>query len=166
MSVTINGSGQIVVQVVQTIKTDTFSTTTGGANPVDVTGLSLTITPTSASNRILISFSLNVSGSSSSTHGAQIVRNSTPLALGDAAGVRPRMTVSGGMNYAGADWQAQIMSFSVLDSPATTSPITYKITLVGNATATTYVNRTGRDSNTTNDDNRFSSQIMAMEISG
>jgi len=154
-----------VLQVVQTVKSDTFSTSTGGASPVDVTGLSLTITPTSASNKVLVSFSINLSGSDSSTHGVQLLRDSTPLALGDGAGSRPRMTVSGGLTYTPtSQWNAQVLTFQFLDSPATTSATTYKLRLVGNGSATTFVNRTGRDSNTTNDDNRFSSQILAMEI--
>lgn len=43
-----------VLQVVSTAKTDTFSTTSASGTFADITGLSVSITPSSASNKILI----------------------------------------------------------------------------------------------------------------
>ena len=44
-----------VIQVVQTVKTDTFTVSTSNTSaPADITGFSATITPTSTSNKILI----------------------------------------------------------------------------------------------------------------
>ena len=50
-----SGVGGKVLQVKQTVKTDTFSSTTTGSD-VDITGLSVSITPSSASNKILVSY--------------------------------------------------------------------------------------------------------------
>jgi hypothetical protein len=76
-----------VVQVLSTAKTDTF--TTSNATFTDVTGLSVSITPTSASNKILILVTVNGNGNSG-VNGlqGQLVRGSTAIALGDAAGSR------------------------------------------------------------------------------
>jgi hypothetical protein len=49
-------------QVVQTVKTDTFTSTS--TTYVDITGLSLSITPTSASSKILVFANVNGSGAS------------------------------------------------------------------------------------------------------
>jgi hypothetical protein len=50
-----SGIGGKVLQVVQAVKTDTFTATSFSSwNFVDVTGLSVSITPSSASNKILI----------------------------------------------------------------------------------------------------------------
>ena len=55
------GTNRYVVQVKQAVKTDKFSTTS--ATAVDVTGLSVDITPQSANNKVLVSCSLNWGGS-------------------------------------------------------------------------------------------------------
>ena len=48
-----------IVQVKQTVKTDEFSTTSTSA--VDVTGLSVSITPTSTSSKILVTYDVKAS---------------------------------------------------------------------------------------------------------
>jgi hypothetical protein len=53
-----SGVGGKVLQVVQTVKSDTFSSSS--ATFVDITGLSASITPSSASNKILVMVSLNI----------------------------------------------------------------------------------------------------------
>lgn len=154
-----------VLQVVSTTKTDTFSTTTGGASPVDITGLSVTITPTSTSSKIYIMFSVHVGASAGSTTGVRLMRDSTAISIGDAASARPRMTTAGeGMGD--NTWNSDVLTSAFLDSPSTTSAITYKLQMVGNGTATNYVNRTGRDQDTSNDDYRSTSHITVMEIAG
>ena len=49
------GDGGGIIQVVQTVKTDVFTTTSvvSSGGYVDITGLAVTITPQSASNKIL-----------------------------------------------------------------------------------------------------------------
>tara|TARA_R110000787_G_scaffold101051_2_gene206279 strand:- start:129 stop:674 length:546 start_codon:yes stop_codon:yes gene_type:complete len=153
------------LQVVSTTKTDTFSTTAGGASPTDITGLSVSITPSSTSNKVLVMFSVHVGSSAVSTTGIRLMRGSTAISIGDAAGNRPRMTMSGAGNSVNP-WNSMPLTTSFLDSPSSTSAVTYKLQMVGNGVATNYVNRTGRDANTTNDDYRSSSHITVMEIAG
>jgi len=154
-----------VLQVVSTTKTDTWSDTPSAGVFLDITGLSVAITPTSSSSKILVTFSTNVSANGGSTTGVRLVRDSTPISIGDAAGVRPQATTGGGGNE-GADWNGDVLASSFLDSPATTSSVTYKLQLTGNASSTQYVNRKARDSNSTAEDMRMTSHITVMEIAG
>jgi len=154
-----------VIQVVSTTKTDTFAGTPGAGVFLDITGLSVPITPSSASNKILVTFSTNVSASAISTTGVRLLRDSIPISVGDAAGSRPLAT-TGGEGHGGQDWNGDVLASSFLDSPSTTSSITYKLQLTGNTTATQYVNRKARDLNNTSEDYRMTSHITVMEIAG
>ena len=71
------GTDRYVVQVKQAVKTDKFSTTS--ATAVDVTGLSVDITPQSANNKVLVSCSLNWGGSNNVYGGVLLKRGSTTL---------------------------------------------------------------------------------------
>ena len=81
-----------ILQTLSTTKTDTFSSSSTG--PVDITGLSVTITPKYATSKIFIMFNAHIVGFDSGT-GIRLLRGSTPLGLGDASGSRARMTAIG-----------------------------------------------------------------------
>ena len=125
----------------------------------------MSITPASSSNKILVTFSTTVSASSLSTTGVRLVRDSTAISIGGADGTRPRVT-SGGVGNVDTTWQAFVISSSFLDSPSTTSSVTYKLQLTGNGSSTQYVNQTARDVNSTEADYRSTSHITVMEIVG
>jgi len=134
-----------IVQVQSTTKTDTFST--NSSTFTDITGLSVSITPKSASSKILIVASL-CGDLSLAAYGAhfRLVRDSTGIALGDAAGSRTR-TTSGfdSYNTGSLGWKVCTMNF--LDNPSTTSSVTYKVQArSANATASVLINRNGDDS--------------------
>lgn len=149
MPVTINGSGTIagvpgsILQVQSTTKTDTFSTSS--TSLVDVTGLSVTISPRSATSQILVMVNLNFGADPSVTamHGA-IFRGSTQIALGDAAGSRARRTWVRCSSQASGTG-AGTMSMTFLDSPATTSATTYKVQILSDQSGSVYINRTAGD---------------------
>ena len=147
-----------VLQVVQTIKTDTFSTTSGSLT--DITGMSVSITPSSASNKILVQYSLGlVQPSSPAVFGVALLRGSTVIGAGATAGSR-RLVSSSGI-FEGDRGSGQVFTF--LDSPATTSSTTYKLQIYINGGLTIYVNRSATDlDNTTY--NRTASTITVMEI--
>ena len=158
-----------VVQVKQTTKTDTFSTTSNSAT--DVTGLSVSITPTSSSNKILFCYDLSVGGGNGAdvNHGAiLILRDSTILHRGDARGSN-RIRATNIINNA-IGGQMLGFSASVLDSPNTTSAITYKIQVFqtqssSDSTRTICINRAGRDADdSAGHDGNAASSITAMEI--
>lgn len=161
MSVTLSGSGQVPVQVVQTVKTDTF--TTSSATWTDLTGLSASITPSSSSSKVLINISLCFQGDAATQGYAQLVRGSTAIAIGDANGSRVRFTLNQYVNQVN---EARTLSFMFLDSPATTSSTTYKIQLQNQANSgTIYVNRSTTWANDATSGTGISS-ITLMEISG
>jgi hypothetical protein len=168
---TIKQSGA-TLQVVQTVKTDVFATSPG-ATWGDIAGMSATITPKFASSKILVIVDLKAAG----TQDASIVRSRLmrsinsgtydQIYMGDASGTRPRSLgqfyiSSGGT---GIYYMAQIGG-TYLDSPLTTSPITYKLQIGGDSSSTTvYVNRTQGDrDNGGTVDGRGASSIILMEI--
>ena len=161
---TASGFGK-VLQVVQTVKTDTFSYT--GATFADVTGLSVSITPSATSSKILIFSTIN--GAANLRYsGIRLVRDSTDIFIGDAAGTyRTRVTIPIDSNSDASydNYLSRNMSFNYLDSPSTTSATTYKIqvAIVHNASKTTYINRTPQDDDA-NYSLRSASNIIAMEI--
>jgi hypothetical protein len=142
-----------VLQVQSTTKTDTFST--ASSTFVDVTGLSATITPKSSSSKILVSVYI-FNGSDGGHHnGFNIVRNSTNIAQ------PPTYTYSAsvGASFAGST-DSRTSAITHLDSPATTSSVTYKIQ-TRTSGGTMYVNRRGDVSSVS-----AVSNITLMEIAG
>lgn len=148
-----------VLQVVSTTKTDTFTSTS--TSYTDVTGLSVSITPSNAASKVLVivqigTMSINGTG----FNNFQIVRGATAIAVGDAAGSRTRSSfgASYGNNFAAPGGMLH------LDSPATTSATTYKVQGLATSTQTFYVNRTATDSDAASWP-RTASTITVMEVS-
>ena len=157
-----SGSGGGIIQIVYVEKTNSFSVNTGSAF-VDVTGMSLTITPTRSGNKILIIPSLNLAASTSHRHGFRILRGTNEIHLADTAG--NRRTVTSGQGNPPNSVMNYHYCTPYLDNPATTSAITYKIQVIGEGNSTNvFVNRTENDGNNS-DKFRFASSMMAMEVS-
>ena len=154
-----------VLQVVQAAKTDVFSASGATGSWVDITGLSVSITPTSSSNKVLVFADVAIGTSSQST-GAQflrLVRNSTAVYIGDASGLRAQ-ALSGNALYGSGFYYLQSKQGGVyLDSPASSSSITYKLQIGLSVSATSYVNRNGYDASRW-EDARLASSITVMEI--
>jgi hypothetical protein len=157
-----SASTGMVLQVVSTTKTDTFSTTS--TTPVDVTGLSVSIIPSSATSKILVTGSICYSTSTADyLMGFLLVRNSTSICIADAAGSRSRWTF-GSQGFTSPDTTA-FSPLNFLDSPATTSSTTYKIQAQAESPQTLWVNR-GKENDGDNPlSGRFTSTITVMEIS-
>jgi hypothetical protein len=119
-----------VLQVVSTTKTDFFSTSS--VSYVDVTGVSASITPSSASNKILVTITGGC-GSSGNPNGfayGVILRDSTQIGIGDSRGSAQRCSLDLALgNISGTNIQdyAKPFAFVLLDSPSTTSSVTYKL---------------------------------------
>ncbi len=142
MAVTIRGSGQVPVQIVQTTKTDTFTASLSGTY-TDITGLSVNITPTSSSNRILVMVNIGTAcGANNSA--IQLLRGSTPICIGDAATSRTQATMA---DIVSLGSNGGPVSFAFLDSPATTSSTTYKVQFwAGVSSTAVYINYGSQDS--------------------
>jgi hypothetical protein len=148
-----------IKQVLSTTKTDTFTTTS--TSFVDITGLSQSITPSSATSTILVFYSvsgINTAGTNRSA--IRMMRNSTAIAVGAASGSRTQSTFQWDLQ-AGSN----ILSYagSYLDSPATTSATTYKAQAISLDPGTTYVNRSVSDTDSSAF-SRLTSTITVMEI--
>ena len=152
-----------VLQVVQDTKLDVF--TTSSSSLTDITGLAVTITPTSSSSKIMIQASVTVSGGSADrNYLLAVTRDDTEIYKADQVGSRQR--AGGGIHYMHGATQTQgtySTNIMYLDSPSSTSAITYKIKAQVNSGSTMVINRTG---DTTDNDNRatFPSSITVMEI--
>ena len=161
---TATGFGKIL-QVVQTSKTDTTSLT-DTYSFTDVTGMSVSITPSATSSKILILSTLNVaSGAAAYGANVRLVRDSTGILIGDAAGSRAQATFStivADSNFAFPQ------TINYLDSPSTTSATTYKIQwniTYDNGTPIIYLNRSVDDSDSASR-SRTASSIIAIEVAG
>jgi len=133
-----------ILQVVQTVKTDTFSTS--NFSWVDVTGLSVTITPSSSSSKILVMLDTKVGSDNDYGVNLRLVRGSTPIYLGDLNGNRVQVsswvtTYSNASSTRGYNMTSVVLNY--LDSPSTTSATTYKIQLSSyTGSGPAYINRT------------------------
>ncbi len=155
------GSGG-VLQVVQTVKTDTFSSTS--TSYTDVTGLSVAITPVSTSSRILVFVDLQAVGNNTTGCAMRITRDGT--AIGVATSTSNRRAGSGPELYSPRTDQFASAVANILDSPASTASITYAVqVIVGGGTGTVYVNRSQADTDSTSY-SRGASAITVMEIAG
>jgi len=155
---TATGFGKIG-QVLSTTKTDTTSVTQSGSF-ADISGMSISITPSAASSKILVIFSANVATNSGYNLHLRLVRDSTAICIGDAAGSRSRITVG----IRPPDIYSRIeRTMNFLDSPSSTSATTYKLQWRQVDNTTAYLNRTYDD---TDDEHRprTASTITVMEV--
>jgi hypothetical protein len=165
MAVTINGSGQLPVQVISTAKTDTFTTTS--TTDVAITGLAATITPTNSNNKVLVIINIGASGTTNADYSVyfSLYRNASLVtgAAGATAGSR-KVCSSASRNSSAARWQSTSIMF--IDSPATTSATTYACYASMEASGgTACINRSGTDTDSAQFP-RSISTITVMEISG
>jgi hypothetical protein len=152
-----------VLQVLQTTKTDTFTTTS--TSYVDITGFSITITPTSATSKIFVMYNMEIGGANATDANhvyLQLYRGSTAIFIADTAGSRTSATSVANTPVIGTMYPSNC---AYLDSPATTSSTTYKVQIkTSSASYTACVNRSGRDNDAAAYDGRAVSSITLMEI--
>jgi len=158
----IPASTSAILQVVSVTKSDTFSTTS--TSFADVTGLTANITPTSATSKILVFVSMMFGLSGEITMQARLLRDSTAIGIGDATGSRNSVTLQHQHIGAQSAFYQPNNAVNHLDSPATTSALTYKMQ-ARVSSGTGYVNRSGDDGNAA-DRGRGISSITLMEVAG
>ena len=164
-------SGGGIIQVKQAVKTDTFSVT--GTATSDITGMSISITPTRADSKILVSYHLSCSVENGGFSGFIFtLRDSTQIFLGDSAGSRQRCSsfinsdVGAANNSDYAAYDMFDLTGQFLDSPATTSAVTYKLQMRSlNSGRVFHLNRHHNDSDGIGAP-RTASSLTVMEVSG
>lgn len=156
MPITFNGSGQVIVQIVTAI---TRTAVTNSANNTITDVLSASITPTSSSNRIYISssFPFSVDDVNDGFHeaaGSAILYRGTTV-----------LTSANFLTYVASESRSQNLrgsgNFDYIDSPATTSAVTYKISISSGIPEYTITVPTGAWAGT-----NASCNLTLMEISG
>lgn len=161
---TVDGvGGGKVLQVKQAVTSATWSIQS--TTMTDVTGMSVSITPSATSSKILVIVDAHV-GYTIYLGVFHLLRDTTKIYAGD-----------GGLNrcglfsnfYAAGSYSSYAMlplTANYLDSPATTSSITYKLQGSSyNNSYTSYLNRTHGNINEGNRDGLTASSITVMEIS-
>jgi hypothetical protein len=147
-----------ILQIVSTCKTDTFTLSTTGLQ--DITGLAATITPSLDTSKVMAFLTIGcVDANAVETIGGDVTRNGTPVGVGDSAGNR----IEGAwFRITAAANKPESVSWSFLDSPASTSALTYQARMrrpAGNV----FINRSSTDSDTANNF-RTVSTITLMEV--
>ena len=129
------GGGGGIIQVVQTIKKDQFTTANNTSNYTDITGLSATITPKFNTSKIMVECHI-YNSNSNAVNFFRVLRGSTFIE-------QPSGTSSSGAGFNAHGFAYFDHSFQdttvikILDSPATTSSTTYKVQMaVTGATGT------------------------------
>jgi len=154
-----------ILQVVSTTKTDTF--TTASTSYTDLTGLSVAITPSSVASKVLVFVSIegaSTNATANSIGSFQVVRDSTAIGIGDAAGSRTRATGGLSTRLTASNAFTVGVAKTLLDSPNSSSSVTYKAQ-VRVSGGTLFINRQENDSDDTNG-YRTVSSITVMEVAG
>ena len=154
------GGGGKIGQVIQTVKTTTFSTSS--TSFTDVTGMSVAITPSATSSKVLVTVQFTAGETSGYKFYTTLLRGSTEIYIGNAAGSRVRDSYGGKAN---ANDDTRSVSLTFLDSPSTTSATTYKLQGKTESSGVFYVNM----SKSSNDSDsgvlsREASSITVMEV--
>jgi hypothetical protein len=157
-----NAPSESVIQVVQTVMTTTAQIS--GSTWNDVTPLTTTITPSSSTSRILIMSSIDYACGVGYRAGFKIMRGGSDILLGDSAGSRIRATKLGRF-WDSSNQMTHPAYITYLDSPATTSAVTYRFYLSAehDTGGTIYVNRTVADADSAQH-YRGTSTVILMEI--
>lgn len=154
-------SGKIL-QVVQSTKTDVDSITGGTFQDL---GLSVSITPSSATSKVLVLMYASISSADSAFDmKLRLMRGSTAVLLGDAASSRPRATTNMTFSWSSGSYGAGNAGINFLDSPATTSATTYKLQAMSYSSYSIYINRGATDTDSSGYEARSASSIIAMEV--
>ena len=157
-----------ILQVISATKTDTQSITARGLPLTDVVGLSISITPSATSSKILVLANINL-GANQRYTGVVLYNGSTALCIGDSSG--SRQPISAGIANSAATndiYQVFPTAINFLHSPSSTSAQTYKIgagQIYPSGSGTVYVNRSSSDANSTFI-SRTASTITVMEVAG
>lgn len=156
-----------VLQVVQTVKRDTWSYTATNSWGY-ISGLSATITPKSTNSKILITVSIHQGESSDAFPFYMLTRDQADIDISDYVSPGRRSMFTGVRTQASPRDQYLFspVNFTYLDSPSSTSALTYEVKVNPMATTsrTVYINR----SQTIGDANQGTaiSTYTLMEIAG
>ena len=136
-SFTVPTSGGTIQQIVQATPITAATASTTSTTFVDITGITVDITPTLSSSTILVCWNLSIGANTGWHARLRLVRDSTSIAIGDANGSRAQATADVGYNL------SMLNNSSIMfeDNPSTTSATTYKAQWASESGGTVYLNR-------------------------
>jgi len=157
---TVEGIGP---NVVQAVKTDTQAASTASGAVLVVSDLTCTITPSSNTSKVLVIYDLN--GLTDAGAGFAVILKRDGTVIGEGVAVGSRTAVTGGGASSASGNALGIGFAAVLDSPATTDPVSYTLEMLNlrDSSAILTVNRTPSDTNAANG-TRSASRITAIEV--
>lgn len=139
---TLSITNPAVLQVRTAFKTNATSFTSSGSSFGDLSGLSVSITPASTSNKVLVVARVSVSAAASQRVALRLKRggsvitaaNNQQTGIGNRTPAHSSVAIAGGNNMSD-------LHLTYLDSPSTTSATTYQIMGGGEGNSTIYVNQ-------------------------
>jgi hypothetical protein len=158
------GGGSGILQVVSTAKVDAF--TTNSSTFTTVTGLTASITPTSATSKVLVMVQLAYSLADGTGYGHFKVTGGNTSAYVGAASGNNISAVFGGLGGTGDGVSLMSGSIVYLDSPATTSSTTYQVECRIAVAGSVFVNRPSNIVDDNANRTRGASSITLMEVAG
>ena len=143
-----SAGGGIIGQVLSTTLSSITSTT--AATFGDISGFAISITPVATSSKIFITVGMSLGGGEAYSCQLQLMRDSTAICIGTDSGI--------GGSQPQATWQHKAYSSSAvhnvamnfLDSPSSTSAISYNVEWRETEGTTLYMNRAWTTSNSAN----------------
>ena len=154
-----------VIQVKSAAFTDVLAISSADTR-TDITNLSLSITPSSTSSKILVNTHISYGGSANNLYASgYLMRDSTDIGVNTTA-TGSQFNISFGLELQGQNnetYKLRNSSMTFLDSPSSTSALTYKVQGRVDANGTLYINRPGVDANA-DYGSRGISTLTVMEI--
>mgnify|MGYP003148865742 FL=1 len=151
-----------ILQVVSTATTNQFSTSS--STLTDCTPMTVDITPSATSSKILVLVNMTVGGTADNRTGIALQRGTTDIFQGADSSNRQGVTTG---TPTAEDNSVYNVAFQYLDSPSSTSALTYhiQVSAQSHGSETMYLNRSGNQA-----DNQYTkecaSSITVMEVSG
>ena len=157
------GGGGGIIQIQSTTKTDHFSM--ASLTPAEITGFNVSITPKFSTSKILLLINASFCVDENAYLSFTLKRDSSLIALTtvfDGSDNRTQSTFGG---HSGSNNRTFSGAMNFLDSPATTSAVTYKLFLASlYANKTVHINRSHTDGDYSYNQGMVST-ITAMEVS-
>ena len=153
-----DGGGGII-QIKHALKTDAFSTSS--TSFVDITGLSVTLTPKFSTSKFLVTYHVTVGHNTQTQNTVQLVRQ-----VGGSDTVINPVAYNQGTSLqffgsSNAGWDRGVMAYQIIDSPGTASAVNYRLrTYIYSSSVIQYINRCHNSSNNTG-----TSVLTVMEVS-
>tara|TARA_B100000214_G_scaffold365641_1_gene333631 strand:- start:264 stop:935 length:672 start_codon:yes stop_codon:yes gene_type:complete len=157
--------------IIQTLSMTLTGASSAQGNSYTDTGLTLDITPISTSSKVLVTGFVNVAENYFRSY-IIVVRDSTTLAVGDSASNRPQVYSATAATSGWDTYDISPIPINILDSPNTTSQVTYKIQYKdyqgtsNSSSAIAYINRSHSDRDNAFYDPRTVSVLTVQEIAG